>query len=97
MTEWKKEQIRQKLLENQSWLERGILAIYERQTFDEQRIEDSIVDNGMGFNKPDSHYMSYVARWLKSGKHLTGHHADKARKVMTKYAGQLADIANGKL
>ena len=72
------EQIRQHLESNRTWLERGILAIY----------------NNGGFSETDTDYLSYAARWIQSGKQLNGKHLRKAKALMMKYAGQLAEIAN---
>ena len=94
---WTKEQIVYKLQNDQKWLERGIIAIYEKQTREEKVEQDSNRKNGVGFNKPDSHKLSYYAQWIQSGKHLNGKHLENARKKMLKYAGQLTDIANNKI
>ncbi len=89
--------IKAKLLSNPDWVERAILVLYERQTADEQVAQETGHDNNMGFNKPDATRMSFVAEFLKSGKHLT---REKALNVygrrLQKYAGQLARIAIAK-
>ena len=41
--------------------------------------------------------MSYCAKWILSGKHLSGEHLNKARKHILKYSGQLEKIANGEI
>jgi len=87
--------IEQKLATDQRWLERAILAIFQRQTSDEQRAEESKYHNLRGFNSPDAKRMTYYACWLKSGRHLSGHHVEIARRRMKKYCKQLAAIANG--
>jgi len=92
-----KEHIEAKIATDQRWLERAILAIYERQTRDEQVSETSKYQNFRGFNGPDAHRMTYYACWLKSGRHLSGRHLDDARKRVKKYCGQLLRIANGEL
>ena len=92
-----REQIEEKLLSSQAWLERGILAIFERQTNDEQYSEATKYLNAKGFSACDASYLSYTAKWIKSGKHLSGYHVIKARERMMKYAGQLTLIANGEL
>lgn len=92
---WTANEIREKLLTDQRWLERGVLAIFERQTSDEQHCGDTIHRNDIGFDGSSAKYLSYVARWIKSGKHLNGKHLDKTRRKMVHFAGQLAKIANG--
>jgi len=90
-----REQIESKIMTDQRWLERAILAIYERQTRDEQATDQSKYHNLVGFSGPDAPRLSYYAGWLKSGRHLSGKHLDTARKRMKKYCGQLLKIANG--
>ena len=63
---------------NRDWLERGLLAI----------------NNNESFSEIDADYLSYLARWIQSGKPLNGKHLRKARALMMKYAGRLIEIAN---
>lgn len=94
MEAWNAEKIKQKLQSDDTWVERAVMAIFDKQTASEQRLEEAIIKNNVGFNKPDSSLMSYYARWIRSGHHLSGNHLEKARKGILKYAGQLAKIAN---
>lgn len=94
---WTSEEIRVKLENSLPWLERGILAIYRNQTIEEQRYGETLLENNMGFSGADGKYLSYVAGYLKSGNHLSGHHLEKIRKKMLKYSKQLAKIANNEL
>lgn len=94
---WTKDEIRKNLETSQAWVERGILAIYRQQTADEQSQEDTRWFNQHGFSSADAKYLTYTAKWLLSGKHLSGLHIGKARARLLKYAGQLAKIANGTL
>lgn len=93
---WTKEEILDKLLKDSKWLERSILAIYDKQTIDEKRADSTLENNGIGFNGPDAHIMSYMANYLKQNKdnHLDGRFIIQARHKMPKYAKQLARIAN---
>jgi hypothetical protein len=92
---WIVEEIKEKLETDQAWVERGVLAIYERQTATEQEVGDTVQRNGVGFSGAHGGYGSYVAEWLLSGKHLSGDHLVKTREMMSHYAGQLTRIANG--
>jgi hypothetical protein len=83
-----------KINTNQAWLERAILAIFERQTRDEQNTENTHWNNNVGFSAADAHRLSYYAKWILSGKHLNGRHLDIARKRIIKYRKQLTQIAN---
>ena len=81
---------------NNKAVERAILAIYENQTTTEKRAEKTIEHNKIGFNGVDARFGTYYAKYLLSGKHLTGDHINKARKMVKKYTRQLLDIAKGK-
>lgn len=93
---YKAEDFKVRLMNDQKWIERAILVLYDRQTREEQRAERAIEHNGVGFTGPDSHIMTYYAEWLRAGKHLSGRHLAAARTRVVKYAGQLAKIANEK-
>lgn len=94
---WTKSEILEKLNKNDKWLQHGIIAIYQRQTRQEQQIQVTVEHNQKGFSGADASYLSYIAKWLMSGRNLDGKHLIKARARMQKYAGQLAKIANGEL
>lgn len=78
-------------------VERAILAIFRRQTQDEQVQATTKHSNGVGFAGCDAHYGTYCAKWVLSGKHLSGSHLEKCRKLARKYVRQLVDEANAKL
>ena len=86
-------QVRQLLLSNTRAVERAILALYHCQTLDEQQSSSTQHQNGRGFNAFDAEVGSYYARWLLSGRHLTGHHVGKARAIALRYVGQLARMS----
>jgi hypothetical protein len=92
-----KSEIEGKLISKPAWVEAAILALYNRQTSDEQAGGETRHDNSVGFNHADAKRMSFVAEFLKSGKHLT---YEKALNVygprLRKYSGQLARIALAK-
>ena len=90
------EQIKAKLVTDQLWLERAVLAIYKRQTSAEQQSEATQLRNCVGFNAFDAQLASYLAKWLLAGRRLSGKWLERARRMMPKYAGQLADIANSR-
>jgi hypothetical protein len=89
--------IRANLITNPAWVERAILVLFERQTQDEQTSDETRHDNNMGFTSADARRMSFVAKFLQGGKHLT---REKALGVygprLQKYAKQLAKIAMAK-
>ena len=77
-------------------VERAMVALYERQTEDEQREESTKHLNGMGFSGAHSRLGSYYARWILSGRSLDGKHLERARAIALRYCGQLCDIANAR-
>lgn len=85
--------IRQLVLTNDRAVERAILAIYARQTASEQSSECTRESNGMGFNAFDAKSGTYYARWIQSGRRLSGVYLQKARRMAIRYIGQLVEIA----
>jgi len=89
--------IRANLLTSPTWVERAILVLYECQTSDEQVAEATSHHNNSGFTSADARRMSFVAKFLLEGRHLT---REKALGVygprLQKYAKQLARIAMSK-
>lgn len=96
MTTWTTEEIRKNLLTNDEWVERAIVAIYKLQTRAEQATQSTREHNGVGFNSADARRGSYYARWIMSGKHLSGRHRTMGRRLIVKYASQLVKIAKSK-
>lgn len=86
--------IASKLLTSPTQVESAILALYEKQTSDEQAGGDTRHDNKQGFTSADARRFSFVAEFLKTGKHLT---REKALGTyghrLQKYTGQLARMA----
>lgn len=94
---WTKEEIRNKIETDDRWLIRGLLAIYNLQTADEQNSEVTAHLNGVGFNGMDARFASNIATWYNDKGFLTPKQIKGVRRVMLKYAGQLTKIANGKI
>ena len=74
-------------------VERAILAIFQRQTESEQESSSTIHRNGQGFSGAHASLGTYYAKWILSGRRLTGKHLEKARHMSKHYAGQLEEIA----
>ena len=72
-----------------------MVAIWERQTRDEQVTEATRHHNGIGFSGWTAKSGTYFANWVRSGRSLSGKHLAKARKIALHHAGQLTRIANG--
>ena len=90
---WNRGEIEALILRSDLAVEHAMVAIWERQTANEQVVKD----NGMGFASGGARNGTYYANWIKSGKHLSGKHLEKARKMAMYHAGQLTNIANGVL
>ena len=92
---WNKTNIWTELLEKRDdAVERGVVAIYKRQTSDEQRMQETKYNNKVGFTGADAEFGSSLAQQLLRGYHLTAKQMLYARRMMKRYAGQLAKIAN---
>ena len=92
-----KDYIKVQLLTDSRWLQRGIVAIFEKQTYDEQQSESTKEDNGIGFNGVDAYILSSFAKQIKAGRTLSPKQLPIAKKKMPKYAGQLLKIAKGEV
>src|SRR5574337_878352 len=79
---------------NDRAVERAMVAIWKRQTEDEQRSENTHWRNDIGFSGADARRGSYFAQWVMRGNRLTGTHLAKARAMAIKYRKQLLSIAS---
>lgn len=100
---WTVEEIKDNLKTKDVWVTKGVVAIFDRQTADEQASEETKHHNGIGFNGVDGRIMSSFAKQINNfrpGKFntpLSKKQMEIARKKIMKYAGQLTKIANGEL
>jgi hypothetical protein len=92
---WTRTEIETHINTNDRAVERAMVAIWERQTADEQETQGTRHHNGRGFAAWSARSGTYYANWVRSGRHLTGKHLAKARKIALHHAGQLTDFANG--
>lgn len=91
---WNRSEIENLLISNDTAVERGIVAIFQRQTADEKSTESTNHHNNVGFSGWTAKKGSYYAKWILSGRRLTGHHLEKARKITLHHAIQITKIAN---
>lgn len=91
---WKIEEIKNLLQSNDSMVEKSVLQIYQHQTSDEQTSEHTKHLNGVGFNGFDAEFGSSIAKRLLAGNKLSHKQIAATRKMITKYAKQLTNIAN---
>lgn len=92
-----RDQIKALLVSDNRAVEAGICRIYSNQTEDEKCDNTTRHTNGRGFNYRDADYGSYLAKWVLSGKHLTGKHLERARKMCVFYVRQLEEASQDKL
>jgi len=93
---WTKEEIKTLLEQNDRAVERGLVAIYNRQTEDEQFAQTTSHHNGRGFNGIDASFGSKLAEVVLKGWHLSPKQVACARRILRKYAGQLLAVAQAK-
>lgn len=93
---WNKDSILRLLDTNDRAVERAIVVLFDRQTVDEQRDSDTKHLNHRGFRANHASKGSYYARWVRSGRQLTGHHLDNARKIAKHYHRQLLEAIEAK-
>jgi hypothetical protein len=98
---WTKEEIRGQLETKDHWVIRGLLALYEKQTIEEQDLDATTESNGVGFSAFDAEILSSFAKQIlqSDGRYntpLSPKQLVVARKRILKYSGQLACIANAK-
>jgi len=75
---------------------RALVALYERQTADEQANAHTSHLNGMGFNGYDAEFGTSLAKQVIRGCILSPRQIAAGRKMCKKYARQLAEVANAK-
>lgn len=97
--------IENKILTDELWLIRAILALYNKQTYEEKNKERSVIKNNKGFNRPDSYFFSNIAKIIQcvykyetpkmfySGI-LSENQIHKCRILIRKYMKQLTILAN---
>ena len=93
MCDWTPETIKALLDRDVLAVERAVVAIYRRQTADEQECYETKHHNRVGFAACHAGLGTYYAKWILSGKHLSGSHVERARRMVRHYAGQLHQIA----
>ena len=94
---WSREEIEAIIRTSDRSVERGIVAIWKRQTASEQRTSDVKELNGRGFSGWTCRNGSYYAAWIMSGRTLSGKHLVKARKICLHHAGQITKISNNEI
>jgi hypothetical protein len=89
--QWFREQCDVKNQKHRAALQRAAIMLYHRQTMQEQDTGNTIDRNGVGFNGCDADFGTRIAKWGRGI--ITERMAFGARKMLTKYSRQLAEIA----
>jgi len=92
-TTWTRDRINTLLSTNPRAVERAMVVLYDRQTRDEKDQGETRHHNGVGFSANAARKGTYYARWVLSGRHLTGHHLDRARAIALRHSRQLVEAA----
>jgi len=79
---------------NEKAVERAILTLYSLQTNDEKNDGTTKYRNGRGFSVADAPMGIYLARWILSGRPLTGAFLDQGKVLVLKYVKQLQRAAS---
>lgn len=91
---WTKDEILSLIKTNDKMVIRSVLKLYDYQTDREKLNMSTGEENGVGFNKYDSPFLTSIAQQIKKNYQLTTKQINVVRKKLLKYAGQLTRIAN---
>lgn len=87
--------IKTKIVTNDQWLFRSIIAIFNKQTESEKNILHTYEKNKVGFSGVDGEIMSSFATQIIKRNSLSDKQKLVAKKCMIKYSGQLLKIIKG--
>lgn len=71
---------------------KALVALYRRQTADEQAAGNTVYQNDVGFNGADAGFCSSVAQQLLAGRPLTDKQLAVLQRILPKYYRQLAEV-----
>ena len=94
---WTSENIKEMLATNDAAVLKALVTLYKYQLPEERNLMAATVENGVGFNKVDAPYLTYMATKAKNNQGLKVKDIQIVRPIIMKYSGQLAKIANDKL
>ena len=92
-----KDNIKALLAVNDLAVFKGFIRIWQLQTESERAVEDTMLRNGVGFSGYDGNWMTGIGNNVVKYKQITEGQFLAIKKMMHKYAGQLAKIANGEI
>ena len=80
-------------MNHRTFVKKAAVALLNFQTITEQLTQNTINENGVGFNAADGKGLTWFALAAKKGLNLNDHTIEKNAKRLRKYAGQLEKIA----
>lgn len=89
---WTQDLVRDWLHWDNFMVECAVVALYKRQTTDEQAAEHTVWLNGRGFSAGDAGQLTRSAKWVLAGNRLDGRWLEATRRRLLKYARQLREI-----
>lgn len=81
--------LKSQIARNNNQAVKALLTVYRNQTYEEQTVQETIEDNGIGFNGTDAEFCSSLAENYLRFHRLSDKQYSSLRKVMQKYARQL--------
>lgn len=94
---WTAEEIKAKIASSNAWRRQALLALYDRQTAQEQDAMRTEELNGRGFTGWDAELLTAFAQQAQTKGWLSPKQDAILMKRLPKYSAQLARIANGEL
>ena len=85
-TTWTRDAIDSLLVTNPRAVERAMVVLYDLQIRDEKAVGHTQHHNGVGFAANAARKGTYYARWVLSGRGLTGHHLERARAIALRHS-----------
>lgn len=82
------------ILESDRAVSKGLVAIYQRQTTDEQSSETTVHANGRGFSGADAEFGSSLAKKVLKGWRLSPEQVHYGRRMLGHYWKQLIEVAD---
>jgi len=92
---WTKDSMWNVLSKSDEQLVKALVKLYDFQTASEKHARDTKYFNGVGFNGTDGKFLSSCSTYYMRFGYLSKKQIYCIRKRLKKYAGQLANIANG--
>lgn len=89
-----KEFVQKKLSADPVWVKRALLRIYDLQTRDEQHMQGTIYNNGVGFSGTDGRILTSLAKQLIKTGYLSNKQMELLMKKMPKYWKQIVEISD---